>query len=226
MSIKRWVLPALDKEAAAQLSEDCEINPFLALLLITRGIRNTESAADFLIGGDIADDPFGFADMDLAVDRLQRAMDSHEKIAVYGDYDADGITSAVLLYSYLKDKGSDVLYYLPNRETEGYGLHTSSIDYLQEQGVRLIVTVDNGISAAEEVAYAKKKGIDVVVTDHHQPSVPAAVYPELPSEWRFQPAVADYCIPESCLPVFRLPHSGLSAEAAPPDRVNPFCRRR
>lgn len=177
MSIKRWVLPTLDKEAAAQLSEECEINPFLALLLITRGIRDAESAADFLIGGDIADDPFGFADMDLAVDRLQRAIDSHEKVAVYGDYDADGITSTVLLYSFLKDKGSDVLYYLPNRETEGYGLHTSSIDYLQEQGVQLIVTVDNGISAAEEVAYAKKKGIDIVVTDHHQPSetLPEAV---------------------------------------------------
>ena len=175
--MKRWILPTLDKDAAAQLAEDCEINPFLALMLVIRGITDTETAADFLLGGDIADDPFGFADMDLAVERLQRALDNHEMIAVYGDYDADGITSTVLLYSYLREKGGDVIYYIPDREKEGYGLHTASIDALHKQGARLIVTVDNGISALDEIAYATGKGIDVIVTDHHQPraELPKAV---------------------------------------------------
>lgn len=170
MSIKRWVLPSLDKDAAARLAEDCGINPFLALLLITRGITDAESASEFLLGGDIDGDPFSFADMDLAADRIQRAIESHEKIAVYGDYDADGITSTVLLYSYLSEKGADVVYYLPDREKDGYGLHKASIDCLKKQGTQLIVTVDNGITAVDEIAYAKEIGIDVVITDHHEPT--------------------------------------------------------
>ncbi len=177
MGVKRWILPPLDKEAAAQLAEDCELNPFLALLLVTRGVTDPETAADFLLGGEIADDPFGFADMDAAVERIQRAMDTHETMAVYGDYDADGVTSTVLLYTYLREKGADVSYYIPDREKEGYGLHKESIERLHQQGVTLIVTVDTGIAAFEEVAYAAERGIDVVVTDHHQPQqvLPAAV---------------------------------------------------
>lgn len=177
MSIKRWVIPSLDKEAAAQLAEDCEINPFLALLLVTRGITDAESAADFLLGGDISDDPYSFADMDIAAERLLRAIDNREMIAVYGDYDADGVTATVLLYSYLREKGADVIYYIPERECEGYGLHKESIDKLDQQGVKLIVTVDNGVSAADEIDYAASKGIEVVVTDHHQPpnNLPKAV---------------------------------------------------
>lgn len=177
MGIKRWVLPPLDKETAAQLAEDCEINPFLALLLVTRGITDPESAADFLLGGEIADDPFGFADMDAAVERIGRALDQRETMVVYGDYDADGVTSTALLYTYLREKGADVSYYIPDREKEGYGLHKESIDALHQQGVKLIITVDNGIAAVEEVAYAAALGIDVVVTDHHQPqeTLPPAV---------------------------------------------------
>ncbi len=177
MSIKRWVIPSLDKEAAAQLAEDCEINPFLALLLVTRGITDAESAADFLLGGDISDDPYSFADMDIAAERLLRAIDNREMIAVYGDYDADGVTATVLLYSYLREKGADVIYYIPERECEGYGLHKESIDKLDQQGVKLIVTVDNGVLAADEIDYAASKGIEVVVTDHHQPpnNLPKAV---------------------------------------------------
>ena len=169
MSAKRWSLPTLDKETAAQLAEDCEINPFLALLLVTRGITNPEEAAAFLLGGEVADDPFGFADMDVAVERIQRALDAGESIAVFGDYDADGVTSTVLLYSYLREKGGTVSYTLPDREKDGYGLHRESIDALAAQGVRLIITVDNGIAAVEEADYAAEKGIDLIVTDHHQP---------------------------------------------------------
>lgn len=114
-------------------------------------------------------DPLAFADMDKAAARVRRALDQGERIMVYGDYDADGVTSIVLLYAYLREQGADVLYMLPEREGEGYGLHKSSVDQIAEAGVKLIVTVDNGISAVEEIAYAREKGIDVVVTDHHQP---------------------------------------------------------
>ncbi|HBT64131.1 MAG TPA: single-stranded-DNA-specific exonuclease RecJ, partial [Ruminococcaceae bacterium] len=118
-----------------------------------------------------------FADMDIAAERLLRAIDNREMIAVYGDYDADGVTATVLLYSYLREKGADVIYYIPERECEGYGLHKESIDKLDQQGVKLIVTVDNGVLAADEIDYAASKGIEVVVTDHHQPpnNLPKAV---------------------------------------------------
>ena len=177
MSIRRWVSLPLDKEAAAQLSEECGAHPFLALLLGTRGISTAEEAADFLYGTELTEDPFSLADMDLAVERVQRAMDSGERIAVFGDYDADGVTATVLLYSYLSSRGADVFYRLPEREGDGYGLHRPTIDRLAEEGAKLIITVDNGIAAADEVAYAREKGIDVVVTDHHQPQevLPRAV---------------------------------------------------
>lgn len=177
MSVKRWVIGQPDGTQAAQLAEECGIHPFLALLLTTRGIADFDSASDFLLNGEVGDDPYAFADMDLAVERVQRALDNHEKIAVYGDYDADGITSTVLLYTFLKAQGADVIYEIPLREGEGYGLHESAVRRLAGEGVSLLITVDNGIAAQEEVARAGELGIDVVVTDHHQPqdSLPPAV---------------------------------------------------
>ncbi len=176
MALRKWILPELNTDAAAALSEACEINPFLALLLTTRGITDQDEAYAFLLGED-ADDPFSFADMDIAVERITRALDTGERIMIYGDYDVDGITAATLLYSYLKKQGGKVLYRLPTREGDGYGLHKALIDEFAEQQIDLVVTVDNGISAVEEIAYASEKGVDVVVTDHHQPreTLPAAV---------------------------------------------------
>ena len=172
MSFKRWELPPLNKDEAALLAEECEIHPFLALMLHLRGIRSAEEAAEYVAGGELTDDPYTFADMDAAVERLQRALDSGERMAVYGDYDCDGVTSTVLLYSYLKKNGADVRYYIPEREGEGYGMHRSSVEALAKEGVRLIVTVDNGVAAVEEAAYAAGLGVDVVVTDHHMPPDP------------------------------------------------------
>ncbi len=169
MAYKRWTYTELDKELAGELSAECGIDPLLCLLLTGRGITDAEAAVDFLVGNELVSDPFSYTDMDAAVDRVQRAIDEGESIAIYGDYDADGITATVLLYSYLCSKGARVQYRLPLRESEGYGLHCESIDELAEQGVQLIITVDNGISAVDEVAYATTCGIDVVVTDHHQP---------------------------------------------------------
>ena len=177
MAIRKWLLPEIDTELAATLAEECEINPFLALLLTTRGIETPEEVFSFLLGDEEPDDPFSFADMDLAVQRIELALDRGEKIAVYGDYDVDGITATTLLFTYLRDRGANILFRLPNREGDGYGLHKSVIDEFHEQQVSLIVTVDNGITAVEEVAYATEKGIDVVITDHHQPQeqLPKAV---------------------------------------------------
>lgn len=177
MQVKRWIVSEPDGALAAELAQACEMHPFLALLLTTRGITTPEEAADFLIDGELEDDPFAFADMDLAVERLQRAIDEYERIAVYGDYDADGVTATALLYQYLAGRGADVVYYIPEREGEGYGLHREAIDRLAEQGVRLLVTVDNGIAACEEAAYAASRGMEVIITDHHQPqeTLPAAV---------------------------------------------------
>ena len=177
MSFKRWIVSKADKDLAAQLSEESGIHPFLVYLLTMRGIDTVEDVSEFLLGGEWTDDPFAFADMDVAVERIQRTLDTQETIAVFGDYDADGVTATVLLYSYLRDRGARVSYLVPEREGTGYGLHTETIDTLADRGATLIITVDNGIAAVEEVAYAATKGIDVVVTDHHQPqdTLPAAV---------------------------------------------------
>lgn len=107
--------------------------------------------------------------MDKAADRVRFAVENGEKICVYGDYDADGVTSTALLYSYLETVGANVMYYIPSRESEGYGMNMSAIDKLNDENVDLIITVDNGISAVEEIAYAKTLGIETVVTDHHMP---------------------------------------------------------
>lgn len=169
MSYKRWTFLQVDKDIASELSAECGLDPLLCLLMTGRGITDAEAAMEFLAGNELQCDPFMFADMDVAVERVQRAIDEGESIMIYGDYDADGITATVLLYSYLKSKGARVAYRLPLREGEGYGLHRESIEQMAAQGVRLIITVDNGISAVDEIAFATECGIDVVVTDHHQP---------------------------------------------------------
>lgn len=169
MSFKRWILPTVDRDAASALAEDASLAPFLAVLLSIRQITCAEQAQDFLCESVPQVDPFSLADMEQAVARIQLALTRGERIAVYGDYDVDGITATVLLYSYLQQQGADAVYYIPQREGEGYGLHRESIDHLHKQGCSLLVTVDNGISAIEEVAYAASLGIDTVITDHHQP---------------------------------------------------------
>ena len=107
--------------------------------------------------------------MDKAVRRIKTALERCELICVYGDYDADGVTSTSLLFSYLDTLGANAMYYIPSRESEGYGMNKKAIDFLNEKGVKLIVTVDNGIAAVDEIAYANSLGIDTVVTDHHMP---------------------------------------------------------
>lgn len=118
---------------------------------------------------DAISSPFELKDMDRAIDRINEAVDLGQKITVYGDYDADGVTATVILHSYLEAIGADVSYYIPKREGEGYGLNVDAIKKLYDEGCELIVTVDNGISAVDEIEYVKSLGMDIVVTDHHKP---------------------------------------------------------
>lgn len=168
MNLKRWEVAALNKDRAAQLAERYSIPYFLAMLLEIRGFHTEEQLAGILGTAQLSD-PFLMKDMEKAVSRIRQAIDGFEKIAVYGDYDADGVTSTSMLFTYLEAVGADVLYYIPQREGEGYGMNCAAVRHLHDLGVKLIVTVDNGISSLEEVALAKELGIDVVVTDHHRP---------------------------------------------------------
>lgn len=169
MILRKWEVRPLDKERAAAFAQTYGVPFFLAMLMNIRGFDDAAHLREFLGEGEPLSDPFLLKDMDKAAARITRAVDNMEKIAVYGDYDADGVTSTAMLYSYLETRGADVIFYIPQREGEGYGMNMGAVKYLKEQGVSLIVTVDNGISSVQEVARANELGIDVVVTDHHRP---------------------------------------------------------
>lgn len=169
MNIRNWEVLPLDKERAAALAQTYNIPFFLAMLMNIRGLDDAAQVEAFLGEGAPLTDPFLLKDMDRAAERIARAIDGMEKIAVYGDYDADGITSTAMVYSYLETRGADVMYYIPQREGEGYGMNVGAVEYLASLGVSLIITVDNGISSVQEVARAGELGMDVVITDHHRP---------------------------------------------------------
>jgi len=139
------------------------------MLLQIRGITTAEEIDDFLHNEDEIAPPWEIKDMEQACRRVHAAIEQDEFICVYGDYDADGVTSTALLYSYLEAIGAHVMYYIPSREAEGYGMNNAAVDALHKKGVRLIITVDNGVAAISEIRYAKSLGIDTVVTDHHMP---------------------------------------------------------
>lgn len=169
MKGRQWCVRALDKEAASWLSEEMNIPSFLAMLLVIRGYDTPEKAAGLLEEEEeLPFDPFLLRDMDKAADHLLEAMDRGEKIAVFGDYDADGVTATALLTGYLRGKGADVLPYIPEREGEGYGMNEEAVRTLARQGVSLIVTVDNGIAGEKEIRLAGELGMRVIVTDHHR----------------------------------------------------------
>ncbi|MBQ9785262.1 MAG: single-stranded-DNA-specific exonuclease RecJ [Clostridia bacterium] len=177
---KQWSLHyrAGDADAAVeQLARDMGVTPIMAKLLYTRGHRTAEQARAFLHREETQlHDPFLMCDMEKAVARISLALERGERIAIYGDYDVDGVTSVSLLYLYLCEQGADVGYYIPCRSREGYGLSNPAIDTLKARGVSLMITVDTGITAIDEIEYAKSLGIDTVVTDHHEcrPELPDA----------------------------------------------------
>ncbi len=194
---KKWLLkiPKSDdvNEKIRAIADDLGTNPIIANLLYGRGYTDAASAKKFLyMESEVLTDPYDMADMKSAVARISEALSKNERITVYGDYDVDGVTSVCTLLLYLRSKGADIDYYIPNRCGEGYGVSSSAIDHLSSLGTKLIITVDTGITADAEVAYAKELGIDFVVTDHHEcrqvlPEACAVVNPhrpDCPSEFK------------------------------------------
>ncbi len=166
--MKRWKVAPCDHVAAVKCARQLEIPAMTAALLQNRGFDDPQKMHEMLEDQSISD-PLLMLDMGKAVSTIQQAIDQEERIAVYGDYDADGVTATAMLVSYLASCGADVNYYIPEREGEGYGMNLHAIEKLKEFGIQLIVTVDNGIASVAEAKRAAELGMKLVITDHHQP---------------------------------------------------------
>ncbi len=180
MRKKKWMYKCknLDRNAVLEFSKSTSFSPLVSTLLFNRGIFNENSAKEFFsksVRG--VHNPSELIDADAAADRIISAVSNKEKIAVYGDYDVDGITSTALMCDFLKSLGADVVYYIPDRADEGYGVNILAVNKLKKSGVKLIITVDCGITSVGEVEFAKLSGVDFVITDHHmcQDKIPRAV---------------------------------------------------
>ena len=173
-----WHHLPCNEEQTTALSAALGVSPIVARLLCMRGLADPEQAQRFLHPSiDHLHDPFRLADMRVAVERLERALAQHERIAIHGDYDVDGITSTVILRRALELLGGDVVHFIPERLRDGYGLQPAAIDRLHAEGVKLIVSVDCGIRSTDAALRARELGLDLIVTDHHEPegSLPPAL---------------------------------------------------
>jgi len=167
--IKKWEFYNADESLVDRICEKYNINKIIGRIIVNRNVVKDEDVRIFITPTrDDFHDPFLFKGMDIAVDRIIQAINNKEKILIYGDYDVDGITSTTVLKKYLLERGAIVDTYIPNRLTEGYGLNKPAIEKIKEKGTDLIITVDCGISAIEEIDYAIELGMDVIVTDHHE----------------------------------------------------------
>ena len=168
---RRWILKEADENAATLLSRELKLPPLLARILMQRGFADGDAARRFLSSSLSADlpSPHLLAGMDDAVRRITRALRDEERICIWGDYDVDGTTGAAVLVSFLREIGREPMFYIPHRIDEGYGMSRQGIEELRiRRDVKLIITVDCGISNADEVALAQDLGMDVVIVDHHQ----------------------------------------------------------
>ena len=167
--IKKWEFYNSDEKLVNEICEKYNLNKVIGKIIVNRHVVNDEDVRIFITPTrDDFHNPFLFKGMDIAVDRIIKAINNKEKILIYGDYDVDGITSTTVLKKYLMDRGISVDTYIPNRLHEGYGLNKKAIDTIKERNIDLIITVDCGISAIEEVDYAVRLGMDIIVTDHHE----------------------------------------------------------
>ncbi len=168
---KKWEIYKTNEEKVEELQKKYKLNRLLSTLLTNRGITEETEIEKFL-NPKRSDfyDPFGMPDMEKAVERILKAIENKEQIIIYGDYDVDGITSVTVLKSFLEERGIQVNVYIPNRLNEGYGLNKTAMEEIAKQGNKLMITVDCGITAVEEVEYAKKFGIETIITDHHEPA--------------------------------------------------------
>ncbi len=169
VTLKKWIVASPDRALAKALAEECDIDPFAALIASTRGYTDPSDIEQLISDEPNLCDPKELIDIEKAAEVVNKAIEDGKKIAVYGDYDCDGVTATALMYDYLSGRGADVITYIPDRISEGYGMNKSAVDKLKSQDVELIVTVDNGISCYEEIEYANSLGILTVVTDHHLP---------------------------------------------------------
>ena len=180
MNYKWNYVPASNErqEESRELANELGISPILGKFLLDRNIRSVSEAKRFF-RPQLSDlhDPFLYTDMDVAVDRLNQALGHKERILVYGDYDVDGCTAVALVYKFIQQYYSNIDYYIPDRYEEGYGVSYKGVDYAYETGVKLIIVLDCGIKAIDEITYAKEKGIDFIICDHHVPDeiLPPAV---------------------------------------------------
>ena len=171
-------MTAEEQAAAEKLSNELEISPVAGRILAGRGIRTAAEARAYIRPSlDSLHDPFLMKDMGAAVDRLCRAIDNHERIMVYGDYDVDGTTAVALMYSFLKTQTDNLIYYIPDRYTEGYGISQKGVDTAKEKGCTLVIALDCGIKAVDRMNYANSLGVDFIICDHHTPGevIPSAV---------------------------------------------------
>ena len=167
---KKWQINEVDDEIVEKIKNEFNLSKLVASIIASKGMKNQDEIEVFLHPRrNDFHDPFLLPDMGKAVDRIVKAINNNEKVAIYGDYDVDGITSSTVLHRFLKDRGLDTDIYIPNRLSEGYGLNSNEINKIAETGHTLIITVDCGITGKEEVALAKTLGIDTIVTDHHEP---------------------------------------------------------
>ena len=168
---KKWECYEVDENKVQGLMTKYNVNEILARILVNKNI-STQKEMDLFMNPTRNDfhDPFLMPDMEIAIDRILKAIENKEKIMIYGDYDADGITSITVLKSFLKERGLEVASYIPNRLNEGYGLNKEAIKKIYDQGYKLMITVDCGITGIDEINYANSLGIETIVTDHHEPA--------------------------------------------------------
>ena len=166
---KKWEFYDTDEELVQKLSQELKVSSILITILMNRKITDPEKIRIFLnpTRKDFYD-PFLLNDMQIAVERILKAIEQKEKVMIYGDYDADGITSITVLKKFLEERGLIVDYYIPNRLEEGYGLNKNAIEKIAKQKYSLMITVDCGISAIEEIKLANNLGIETIITDHHE----------------------------------------------------------
>ncbi|WP_010678255.1 single-stranded-DNA-specific exonuclease RecJ [Bacillus timonensis] len=183
----RWKVNECNQINVNQLANELQVTPLVASLLVNRGFTTAETAREFLEPDQLEfHDPFLLDQMDTAIERITMAIENNERILVFGDYDADGVSSTTVMVTVLKEKGADVDFYIPNRFTEGYGPNESAFRWAKSEGISLIITVDTGISALHEAEVAKELGLDLIITDHHEvgPELPVAtaiIHPKKPN---------------------------------------------
>ena len=169
MGYKKWVFPNVDKQLVSELADDCGLDPLVVFIACARGMFDPYEIEQFVSKEPELSDPYDYSGIREAVERINIAIESNEKVLVFGDYDCDGVTATAILVRYLKSRGLDVSYKIPHRLDDGYGISCDAIKEAADEGVTLIITVDNGINAIKEAEFAVSLGVDLVITDHHIP---------------------------------------------------------